>query len=410
MRSEEDLVRTLRTAAGQAPPMPGGLAEAVAARRRGRRNGQWARMALAAAAVVVLVGGTAFALSSGGVQVEPAVGISEPAEEPRQWEHVTAAWPEAIAKVPIMAPNGWKYRPVATISPTEILLAADKSFEKAGRVAIYDMTTKSTRELGAVPEPRSGYFVQEWDANDQHIVWYGKTPNNKDLWADIWVMPKTGGEAQRLAQLTGDQARIEVMNVTPDHVVWSVRAGGVYRLPLTGGEPEKIQGTDDLHLNAWPWAFAYGPGEQGVRNQTRVVNLETGTKLDVGLLPGDEGVSCTNEKCVGMMKAGPFSQGLLGDSRKILPDQVTLHSPEERLQDDVVPAVGHSELPMAYDLKGDRLVSFGKKGLGYRYLPGFLAWDDDAEGVQRCQDNSCVNEDKGGGKELTVVNFKAIRR
>ncbi|MBB5075802.1 hypothetical protein [Nonomuraea endophytica] len=410
MRSEEDLVRTLRAAADQAKPLPGGLTEAVAARRRGHKKGQWARMALAAAAVVVLVGGTAFALSSGGGQAGPATQITTTSTT-SPIEHVTVVWPEAIAKVPRVASNGWKYRPVATISPTEILLAADKSFEKAGRVVVYDMTTKTTRELGEVPEPRRGYFVQEWGSNDQQIVWYGETPNNKDVWADIWVMPRAGGEPRRLTELTGDQARIEVLSVTADHVVWSVRAGGVYRIPLTGGEPEKIQGTDDLHLNAWPWAYAFGPGPQGKRNQTRLVNLETGNSIDISVDKGDEGVLCNEHKCIGTRDDRMFSQGPQGDSRKLLPKGMAMHTPEERLQDDVLSVVGGgSNGQQAYDLRSDRLVSFGKEGLGYWTLPGLLAWDDDAEGVQKCENDSCTTEEKGGGKELTVVNLKAIRR
>ncbi|MFD9944526.1 hypothetical protein ACFWYW_48585 [Nonomuraea sp. NPDC059023] len=409
MRSEEDLVRTLRAAADQAKPLPGGQTEAVAARRRGHKKGQWARMALAAAAVVVLVGGTAFALSSGGGQAGPATQITT-TNTANPIQHVTAAWPEAIAKVPRVASNGWKYRPVATISPTEILLVADKSFEKAGRVAVYDMTTKTTRELGEVPEPKRGYFVQEWASNDQQIVWYGETPNNKDVWADIWVMPRAGGEPRRLTELTGDQARIEVLSVTADHVVWSVRAGGVYRIPLTGGEPEKIQGTDDLHLNAWPWAFAFGPGKQGERNQTRLVNLETGNSMDISLLEGDKGVICNENRCIGTGDSGAFSQGPQGDSRKVLPIEANPHMAGERLLDDVVSAVGGSKLPLAYDLGSERLVSFGKEELGYWTMPGLLAWDDDAEGVQKCENNSCTTEEKGGGKELTVVNLKAIRR
>lgn len=409
MRSEEDLVRTLRAAADQAKPLPGGLTEAVAARRREHKKGQWARMALAAAAVVVLVGGTAFALSSGGGQAGPATQVTVTSTtEPTAY--VTEAWPEAIAKVPRVASNGWKYRPVAAIGPAEILLAADRSFEKAGRVAIYDMANKATLDLGEVPEPKRGYFVQDWAGDDKHVVWYGETPNDKDIWADIWVMPRTGGEARQLKELTGDQAQIEVLNVTADHVVWSVRKGGVYRLPLTGGEPEKIQGTDDLHLNAWPWAFAFGPGKQGERNQTRLVNLETGTSMDISLQEGDKGVICNENKCIGTRDSGMFSQGPQGDSRIVLPDGVSLHTAEERLQDDVVNAMGGSKLPLAYDLRSGRLVSFGKEGLGYWNLPGILAWDDDAKGVQKCENNSCTTEEKGGGKELTVVNLKAIRR
>ncbi|WP_157248507.1 hypothetical protein [Nonomuraea typhae] len=420
MRDEQDLLRTLHSAADQARSVPGGLTEAVAARRRRRRVRQRAQVTLAAAAVVLVAGGTAVALSRGGGQpADPAAQATtiatavpssdDPAPTSAPPEHVTKLWPEAITKIPKKADNGWKYRVATALSPTEILLTTEKSFEKAGQVLIYDTPAKSARLLGEVPSPRKGYFAQDFVADDQSVAWWGETPNNDDVWADLWVIPRAGGEARQLKELTGDAAEIENLNVTADHVVWSARKGGVYRIPLAGGEPEKIQNSDDLHLGRWPWAYALGPGKLGERNHSRLVNLETGATIAVKVGEGDRGVLCTPEQCVGSNGDTSFTQRPDGSDRRNLPTEVGMQGPEERLEGDVIPAMGtHDAIPLAYDLKSDRIFSFGKSGVSYGRLPGVLWWDDDARMVETC-DTSCTSTEKGG-KEYTVVNLLAIPR
>ncbi|MFI6505047.1 hypothetical protein [Nonomuraea typhae] len=420
MRDEQDLLRTLHSAADQARSVPGGLTEAVAARRRRRRARHRAQVTLAAAAVVLVAGGTAFALSRGGGQpADPATqaiatataipSSDDPAPTSAPPEHITNLNPKAVTKIPIKAVNGGKYRVAAALSPTEILLTAEKSFEKAGQVLIYDTPAKSARLLGDVPSPREGYFAQDFVADDRSVAWWGETPNNDDVWADLWVIPRTGGEARQLKELTGDAAEIENLNVTADHVVWSVRKGGVYRIPLAGGEPEKIQNSDDLHLDRWPWAYALGPGKMSERSHSRLVNLETGQTIDVKVSEGDRGVYCTSELCIGSNGGTSFTQRPDGSGRRKLPAEVSMAGPEERLEGDLLPAVGtHETAPLVYDLKRDRVFMFGKSGVGFGRLPGVLWWDDDARMVETC-DDVCTAAEKGGGKEYTVVNLLALR-
>jgi hypothetical protein len=89
-----------------------------------------------------------------------------------------------------------------------------------------------------------------------------RTPGNGDRWADFWVAPRSGGTARRVGEVTGDLAEVERIGVTADAVVWSVRGGGVHRLPLAGGAPERIAGADGLHLMSWPWAVDVETGEE----------------------------------------------------------------------------------------------------------------------------------------------------
>lgn len=318
MRSEEDLVRTLRAGAGHVTPS-GGLAAAVAARRRTRRRRQWAGTALAAASVVLVAGGTT-ALWQGTppVSLTPAVAVTTmpPAEEvtvkPAEdvtmppAEEVTVkpaaeVWPEAVFTMPAAASDGWKYRPVTGISPTEVLVTAESSFEKAGRLEVYDASTGDVRVVGKMPAPEGvkGYFAQDVEVGEEHFAWYGTTPNNSDKWADFWIIPREGGTARRLGEVTGDLAGVERIGVTRDSLVWSVRQGGVYRIPLSGGQAEKVEGSDGLHLTSWPHAVGYAPGERGQKNQNRRVNLVTGEVTEIPVPPATTKLTCAAEWCYG---------------------------------------------------------------------------------------------------------------
>ncbi|MEV4395769.1 hypothetical protein [Nonomuraea sp. NPDC049607] len=61
--------------------------------------------------------------------------------------------------------------------------------------------------------------------------------------------------------------------------------GGVHRMPLSGGAPERLRGADGLHLTAWPWAAARA-GELPDADQNHLANLETGQSRDVSLPDG----------------------------------------------------------------------------------------------------------------------------
>lgn len=425
MRSEEDLVRILRTASDQAHPPSSGLGAAVAARRRRRRIRQRAQMALAAAAVVVIAGGTAAALSSGGGQAGPATQVASSAEpsaaEPLpEIRPASEVWPQAMAKVPAKDANGWKYQPVSTLSATEVVLATYRSFEKAGRIDVYDTATGQTRVLAEVAD-RKGYFVQEYATNDKYVAWYGETPNNSDQWADFWVAPREGGAARQVGEVTGDLSKIEKFGVTQDHVVWSLRDGGVYRMPLAGGDPEKIAESDGLHLRSWPWAVGYAPGELGERNQNRLVNLETRESVDISVPDGVKSLTCGREWCIGMRNDRALVQRPDGADSKLLHPMFSSYGDTDLLSGRFAslmlgpPDQGkHEPLPptAAYDMSTGQLVGLGKYtkggGLGLGSREGLVYWDEDAKLVQECKGNVCTSKEKGGGREYTVVNLAAV--
>jgi hypothetical protein len=315
VRTQEDLTRTLRSAAALAEE-PVDLLAGVGGRRR-RRTRQRIQVALAVAGVAIVATGVTVATRGGGghqvvspqqsstaeptssVTVSATVSADLPDAKPAK-----SVWPEAVTLMPKKTADGFKYRPVTALSPTEILLTAESSFEKAGRLEVYDTATGTSRVLTELVPHQKGYFEQHVEVGEDYIAWYGITPDDSDRWADFWVAPRQGGPARKVGEVTGAPAVVDQIGVSKDHVVWSAREGGVYRMPIAGGAPEKIAGTDGLWLAAWPWAAdvpgaAYSSTHQD-KNQSVLRNLVTGEQLALPEPEGVKGLRCSPEWCVGV--------------------------------------------------------------------------------------------------------------
>ncbi|MEO3874009.1 hypothetical protein ABGB18_34815 [Nonomuraea sp. B12E4] len=416
MRSEEDLVRTMRAAAEQA----GGhdLAYGVARRRRARRTRQRMQVLLAAVAVVAVAGGTTAVLSGEGRRAEPAVTVSPPL--------IKAAgelWPQAIVKVPMRNAKGWKMHPVTSLSATEVLLAPESGFEKGGRLEAYDSASGKTRVLGDVPSPRKGYYLQQFAVGRQYVAWFGETPRNSDKWADFWIIPREGGKARRVGEVAAD---VESIGLTDDSLVWSVKEGGVHRMPLTGGAPERLPGTDGLHLASWPWANARA-GQSPISNVTRVVNLETGRSSDVAIPDGVEMMQCNAQWCVGRRHGLAVVQRVNGSGRRTLPATLLPMDPWWLVGDRYAifrvydPKNSRSPGPIAvlYDLATGTMAGLSERTPGVRggivrrgspasSPPNVVIWDADQEYDEVCRNEACTVKARGGGKEYTVLNLAAV--
>ncbi|MEV5497258.1 hypothetical protein AB0M50_17860 [Nonomuraea fuscirosea] len=303
MRSEEDLVQTLRTAAAQAGPVD--LANGVAGLRRTRRTRRRMGTALAAAAVVLVAGGTTAFLR----QQEPAQ-VASPV--PGAIEPVASVWPRALSQVPAVDADGWRTTPVTAVSATELLMYAMPGEGRAERLEIYDTASGRTRVLGAVPYPEKDYYPQSLDVGEKYIAWHAEKGANRER-ADFWIMPREGGEARRVGEVAAD---VDRTGIAGDHLVWSLeKGGGVYRMPLTGGTPERLPGSDGLHLSSWPWAHE---GETGL-NMTKMVNLETGRASAVAIPEGVDMMQCHPQWCAGMRDSRLVVQRVDGSARRTLP-------------------------------------------------------------------------------------------
>ncbi|MFC3982726.1 hypothetical protein [Streptosporangium jomthongense] len=371
-RNEADLIRVLADAADHAPALTRDLAGAVRVRTQARRRTHRARVALVCAAVVaiatspwairgVLPGGSG---PEGGVfaGASEAPGTVEVSRRPVP-RPVSEVWPKAVSRIPTKAADGLTYQPAAALSPTTLLLIAESSFERAARLDTYDTTTGRSEPLVRLPSPegRRNYYVQRIEVGTDTIAWWGDVQDD-DTWADFWVAPRTGGTARQVGEVTGALAKVEGFGVTRDSLVWSVRGGGVYRMPLEGGAPQPVPGAEGLTLISWPWASDVSLHDD--RNQTKLVNLSTGQTLPVNPPEGAEQFRCGPVWCSGLTKEGNIVQRVDGSDRRI-PSAFSGPSaaPLRMLTTGFLgPAQGPSpRLSVLYDPETDKAAGFGER-------------------------------------------------
>ncbi|MER6003834.1 hypothetical protein ABT120_35065 [Nonomuraea angiospora] len=299
VRDERDLVRTLRAAAVQVESHD--LADGVARRRRTRRTRKRVRVVLAAAAVVAVVAGTAAVVSRGGDGRR-----AEPATVLHGWDSIKSAaelWPRAVLRVPAYDSEGWRTQVATSMSATEVLLLAKS--KKDRRLEVYDSARRAIRILGSIPEAQDLRYVA---VGTQYIAWYTGPLAGGPV--NFWIMPRAGGAARRVGEIAQD---VESFGIPGDTLVWSVRGGGgVYRMPVTGGTPQRLPGTDGLRLTSWPWAAG----------QNRIVNLETGESAEVSLPDGVRSMQCQPEWCVGAQGQRAIVQRVDGSERQTLPQEL----------------------------------------------------------------------------------------
>lgn len=310
MRTEEELVRALRAGAAGAPDT-----DLLAGVARLRRRRTMRRVQVLAAAAVIAVAGTGTAVVRG---LDPGEGEgSRPAATamvtvPPVAATVTELWPQALFTMPATNADGWRYRPVTALGATQVLLAAESSFEKAGTFEIYDTGTGTARVVTRVPRGKGlkRYFPQSATVGPADIAWSGLGERADGTRVrEIWTAPLAGGAARLLATRTGEDADLDGISIGGGHVVWSETDGGVWRVPLAGGDPERVPGGDGLHLIAWPWAADVAKGPEGFEhNQTRLVNLADGTTRTTAAPPGVTGWRCGPVWCHGQRDDGLLIQ------------------------------------------------------------------------------------------------------
>ncbi|MFG1687769.1 TolB family protein [Nonomuraea sp. NPDC049269] len=326
MRTENELTDALRSAAEWAPQECDLLAAlAVRRHRRHRRRTQ----VLAAGAVVAILGVGAVGIrgfSSGGghaavsaatptnmtviTTMPPNVALSPPARS--KVVDADKLWPGAVFTMPAKNADGWHYRPITSLSATEVLLSAESSFEKAGAFEVYDSATGKSRVVTTVPRTPGldKYIPQTATTDGQSLAWFAYGEKDGAAVREIWTVPLAGGEPRLLGTFTGKHAQIDAIGVDGDHVYWSELSGGVWSIPLAGGEAARVPDSDGLHLMKWPYAVdvADGPKEHD-RNQTKLVDLARGAQTKINVPASARGLRCGPSWCVGRNGQGPLYQG-----------------------------------------------------------------------------------------------------
>lgn len=113
---------------------------------------------------------------------------------------------------------------------------------------------------------------------------------------ELWAMPRTGGTMRLVARLPSniraEEAYVYGFQLTGEHAVWWGYDGDIWRVPLSGGEPEQVLPGRNLRVSSWPWAYD--------ESAQTVVNAETGQEIEVTEADDLENhLACGLSWCVG---------------------------------------------------------------------------------------------------------------
>ncbi|MEO3856048.1 hypothetical protein [Acrocarpospora sp. B8E8] len=211
-------------------------------------------------------------------------------------------WPEAIHEIPAELPNGRKFQPLFFLGAGKVLVSTESSFEKVDMLASYDLATGETKDLVRVITPANAeLFASEFTAGSGVIAWTTARRAGDQLIAEIWTAPVTGGEASVLGSINdvkeAEGGAVHGLTVDGDAVYWSTGGtGGVWRLPLTGGVPAQVPGTEGYHMFDYPWVGK--PAVYSRSSYADLLNVQSGeTRTAVG--NENEGWVCGLTRCVG---------------------------------------------------------------------------------------------------------------
>jgi LSD1 subclass zinc finger protein len=375
-----------------------GAAMRTGRRLRRRRRALTASVPLAAAAVTALV------LATGSLA---DLGRRDASATPSPSAVSTGdIWPSAMTTIPAAASDGLAYTPVTALSATELLLRADTSFDRGGRLEVYDTAAGTTRVLGDMPQPAGArdYYPQAIEPGPEHIAWWAQDVRAQKP-TDMWALPRAGGQAVLLARLSGPAAAVERLGVLRDRIVWSVRQGGLYAVPISGGAPQALPGTDGLHLVSWPWASDVRRYDTDL-NQSVLVNLETGERTPLTTPSGARGMRCSLNWCVATLEGRTVVWSLPGGESRAVRGPLT---PASQMRADRFINLGAT----VHDLVTGQSVEIGLKK-----SPGGTTWHSGVSSspglvfswqAPSCGSSGSTSCGSGSGPELAVLNLAAVQ-
>ncbi|GAA3205531.1 hypothetical protein [Nonomuraea helvata] len=367
---EQTLRRTLGQAAEQAPRLPALLPQRL--ERIHRRRRQRARMALAAAAVVLVAGGSVAVVGGGGGggdTIMAATASGPRSEKPA--EPVEKVWPEAVRKIPAKSPDGGSWRPWTFIDGHTLLMTSSAGSDRTTAVYAYDLDGDAPRKIATVPTPKGTVgSANGFTAGNGYVAWWTET---KDRVAHLWAVPLDGGTAkivgdQRL-DVADDGSGIDGLALVDGKIVFSLYTGGVFTVPVEGGEVQPVDRGTGMHLLSWPWAGT--PGLGGEPNGTRfgrIVNMETGETRTAVVNPGEQLQICGVTICAGRTaEHEPFFRKRDGSDQKIVPhDMIPMRPPTQDHRFYVSSyGDGKPEGVGLYDMDNGRSGDLGIPGEGY---------------------------------------------
>ncbi len=199
---------------------PGLVVELTGQRPRRIRVHPLARVVLAAAAVVLVLGGATLIFRE---HPNPdAFQRPRPTGAPP----IATVWPEAVHKVAGTLPNGKAFAPRAFLDDHTMLVSTGSSFESADALYAYDLRARTARRITKVVRPaHAESFADGFTSGGGYVAWWLDGPHGPQIWA----APSTGGTAHRIVEQPGVLS-LSRLTVQGRDVLWSANPrGGVSR-------------------------------------------------------------------------------------------------------------------------------------------------------------------------------------
>lgn len=270
---ETAIARTLSTAAHRAPGLPPDVLHRVELRDRRRHR---RRVAIAGLAVLVVAAGSVAAVRGLTGDLRPSGPASKAAATPDATKvpPLATVWPQAVHTVAAKLSDGRGYQPITLIDENWLLVSTQASFENRNELWALHLTSREERRVARIPapRPRTAIFASHFTVGSGHVVWWTSYTKDGKQYTDIWKAPVGGGDATLVTTASGvfgttylDGDRLAVAN---DTVYWSRSSHNsgehaVWRVPLAGGEPEKVPGTEGHYIISLPWVGK--PGDREAR-------------------------------------------------------------------------------------------------------------------------------------------------
>ncbi|MGH3735441.1 MAG: hypothetical protein ACRDT6_07435 [Micromonosporaceae bacterium] len=425
---EEALSRTFSAAAEAAPERPPGLAHAVDVRFRGRRRRRYA--AVAGVAAFAVIGGSALAT---GVITIPRPGPSTvgiPAASGGATAPIASVWPDAVRQVSGKLADGRKYRPEVMLDDHRLLVTTEASFENANELWVMDLDTLRATRITRLPEPHEGreLFASSFTVGAGHVAWWDAYVGGGKPYTRIWKVPVSGGEPSLVGTVpgmygSGGQSGDRLQIGSDRNVYWSAGLGNrsvkpaVWKLPLTGGEPRKVAGSDGYHLVNWPWIgspaidhsgdgfVVDGPDDPGFVAYQRLRNIMTDEVRDAVPAAKGELWSCAVVWCVNGRDDYTLARHRDGSHQRTLPGMSSV--PTEWIAYDrfvVLDDFANRGSQSIHDLQTGKHGDFGIKPVD----DGAGGWTADSVGVLTL-DARFIHWSLDGGKTIWILDLGAIK-
>ncbi|MEV4395591.1 hypothetical protein [Nonomuraea sp. NPDC049607] len=230
-----------------------GRPRVVPSPRRARVAARWWWTPVAvAAATAAVVGVTVLGTRTIG-SAPPSPATRPTPYSGRLSPPVGQVWPGAVHEIPATGPGGRVFKPDAFVTD-RVLVGRTLTANRLDGIWSYELDKRLFTQVAPLTD--LGVANDAVVVGDGYVAW----SSYRDGKSEIWAVPVTGGVPRAIATLTAvmssDNAYsgIKKLAIAGGMAVWSPPDGGVYRVPLKGGNVSLIPGTKGFYLVEWPWA------------------------------------------------------------------------------------------------------------------------------------------------------------